>query len=89
MGNHTLMEQPSGFTFGSMFCDQTVEMSEVDQFVIEKTDFLPRHARTILTEREHRYDISVIPKNGYKRRKGTFKAGKVKIQFRKRKGKLF
>ncbi len=71
------------------FRDQTVEMSEVDKFVIEKTDFLPMHARTILTEREAQNDISVIAKDRYKRRKGTFKADKVQIRFQKPKGMLF
>lgn len=71
------------------FRDQTVGMSEVETFVVEKTDFLPMHARRILKEREAQNDISVIAEDGYKRPKGTFKADKVKIQFQKRKGVLF
>ena len=63
------------------FRGRTVWMREVDQFVIEKTDFLPKHVRKILNERETANDISVIPADGYNRRRGTFKADKVRIRF--------
>jgi three-Cys-motif partner protein len=63
------------------FQGKTVWMTEIEKFVIEKTDFLPTHMRTILKEQESENAVSVIPAEGYKRRKGTFKADKVQICF--------
>ncbi len=63
------------------FRGRTIWMLEVEEFVIEKTDFLPKHARMILNERETANEISVIPTEGYNRRRGTFKADKVQIRF--------
>jgi len=63
------------------FGSQQVPMTAVDQFVVEKTDFLPKHARELLKAHEKEGDISVIPATGYKRRAGTFKADKVDIVF--------
>ncbi len=71
------------------FRGQTVKMSDVDKFVAEKTGFLPKHARRVLSKRETQNDISVIAKDGYKRRKGTFKSDMVEIRFQKPKGILF
>src|SRR5690606_1172904 len=58
------------------FNGQTVWMSKVEQFVIEQTNYLPTHARQIFKEKEALNSISVIPADGYRRRKGTFKADK-------------
>ena len=63
------------------FRGQTVWMTAVDEFVIEKTDYIPKHIRQLLKDREAENDISVITSDGYKRRKGTFKADKVQIRF--------
>ena len=56
-------------------------MSQVEQFVIEQTDYLPQHARSALKDMEDGGHISVEPVAGYKRRKGTFKSDKVNIVF--------
>ena len=56
-------------------------MGEVERFVIEETDYLPKHARALLKIHEERGDIKVVPVAGYKRRKGTFPADKVRITF--------
>ncbi|MDA1014205.1 MAG: three-Cys-motif partner protein TcmP [Planctomycetota bacterium] len=71
------------------FRDQTVPMTEIEQFVTENTDFIPAHARSLLAEHEEEEDISVIPQPGYNRRKGTFRSDKVSIRFDKPKEKLF
>src|SRR5207249_9911628 len=64
------------------FRGQRVPMSQVEQFVIEQTDYLPQHARSVLKDKEEDGHISVEPVAGYKRpRKGTFKSDKVKIIF--------
>ena len=71
------------------FRDQTVPMTDIERFVIESTDFIPSHARSLLAEHEEQEDISVIPQPGYNRRTGTFKSDKVSVRFEKPKGKLF
>ena len=63
------------------FRGQRVPMSQVEQFVIEQTDYLPQHARSVLKDMEDGGRISVEPVVGYKRRKGTFKSDKVNIAF--------
>lgn len=63
------------------FGGKEVEMGEVERFVIEETDYLPKHARALLKIHEERGDIKVVPVAGYKRRKGTFPADKVRIAF--------
>lgn len=82
-----------GFLFQSMcieslwndmltqFGGKVVTMTEVIGFVVEQTDFLPKHARKLLKSHEKSGDISVIPLKGYKRRAGSFTAGKVEIAF--------
>ncbi len=63
------------------FRGQRVPMIQVEQFVIEQTDYLPQHARSVLKDMEEGGRITVEPVAGYKRRKGTFKSDKVNIVF--------
>lgn len=63
----------------SVYAGRTVQMSELDRFVIEHTDFLPKHLRAALREREERGQIQVQVAAGQKRRKGDFPATKVQI----------
>jgi three-Cys-motif partner protein len=63
------------------FQGQRVLMRDLERYVIEKTDFLPTHARSILKECERKGDIAVETVAGYKRRAGTFKDDKVYIKF--------
>jgi three-Cys-motif partner protein len=81
-------EQTSLFQFAALweeilarFRGQRVPMSQVEQFVIEQTDYLPQHARSVFKDMEEGGRISVEPVAGYKRRKGTFKSDKVNIVF--------
>jgi hypothetical protein len=64
------------------FRGKRVLMAELEQFVIEETDYLPKHARSLSEGEEERGSITVEAAPGYKRRKGTFKADKVHIVFR-------
>jgi three-Cys-motif partner protein len=63
------------------FRGEKVPMAGLEQFVIEETDYLPKHARSVLTEKEASggIEIEVVP--GEKRRKGSFPVGKVVIVF--------
>ena len=63
------------------FAGQRIIMAEVERFVIEETDFLPTHARTIFKECERKSDVSVEVVPGYRRPAGTFKSEKVYIKF--------
>jgi three-Cys-motif partner protein len=63
------------------FRGKRVPMMQVEQFVIEQTDYLPQHARSVLKDMEDGGRISVESVAGYKRRKGTFKSDKVNIVF--------
>jgi three-Cys-motif partner protein len=63
------------------FAGSTVKMSDLEVFVIEQTDYLPTHARKILTEREESGEITVEPLPGCKRRGKTFPSEKVRIVF--------
>ena len=63
------------------FLGQTVPMAALEGFVIEETDFLPTHARKILTLREESGEISVQMNPGHKRRGKTFPTDKVQIVF--------
>jgi three-Cys-motif partner protein len=63
------------------FRGQTVLMADIERFVIEQTDYLPKHAREVLADREERGELSVQVAAGYKRPRGTFKADKVSIVF--------
>jgi len=81
--------QPHLFTLGIIWTQMLVQfrgrlvlMAEIEKFVIEQTDYLPKHAREILIEREKSDEVSVECEAGYKRRKGTFKSDKVSIRFR-------
>ena len=69
------------FDYSVLIGAERVPMSQVEQFVIEQTDFLPQHARSVLKDMEDGGRISVEPVVGYKRRKGTFKSDKVNIAF--------
>ncbi len=63
------------------FAGQRTLMEDVDRFVVEETDFLPTHARTILSECERKGEVVVEADPGYRRRAGTYKADKVYIKF--------
>ena len=63
------------------FQGQRVSMLDLEQFVIEETDYLPKHARNALKAREQSGEISVEVGQGQKRRKGEFPTGKVLIVF--------
>jgi three-Cys-motif partner protein len=73
--------QPLWEDLSSHYRCQQVPMSEIERFVIEETDYLPKHARTILNDQEEKGGISVVTVPDYKRRKGTFKTDKVSIHF--------
>jgi hypothetical protein len=60
---------------------QRVRMCDLERFVIEKTDYLPTHARSILKRREQKRGVVVQPVPGYRRKPGTFKSDKVDIVF--------
>jgi three-Cys-motif partner protein len=74
--------EPLWEDMASHFDGRQVPMVDVERFVIEQTDYLPKHARTLLKEREDRGEIVVVPVAGYKRRKGSFCSDKVSIVFR-------
>lgn len=57
------------------------DMDELEAYVIEQTRYLPKHLRKVLAELEASDQIVVHPIGGYKRRKGTFKSGSVRIEF--------
>lgn len=63
------------------FAGRRTLMEDVDRFVVEETDFLPTHARTILGECERKGEVDVEASPGYRRRAGTYKADKVYIKF--------
>ncbi len=56
-------------------------MEDVDRFVVEETDFLPTHARTILSECERKGEVVVEADPGYRRPARTYRADKVYIKF--------
>lgn len=55
-------------------------MAELERFVIKETDYLPKHARSVLKEREGS-EIRVEVVQSQKRRKGNFPVGEVVIMF--------
>ncbi len=63
------------------FAGQRVLMEQVERFVIEYTDFLPKHARIILKECERKKEVIVETESGYRRAAGTFKSDKVFLRF--------
>ena len=63
------------------FRGQKVPMANLERFVIEETDYLPKHARSALKEKEATGEIKVEVAPGQKRRKGDFPVGKVTIVF--------
>ena len=80
-------EQTSLFQFAALweemlarFRGKKVPMADLERFVIEETDYLPKHARSLLKEREGT-EIGVEVVQGQKRRKGDFPVGKVVIVF--------
>lgn len=82
------VNQPGLFTLQALstqmhdhFQGRRVLMAEVEQFVIEQTDYLPKHAREVLIEREQNGEVSVECPADYKRRKNTYKSDKVSIRF--------
>lgn len=65
----------------NVFAGRTVPMLELERFVIEKTDYLPKHARDVLKRLEENNVIVVQPLPGCKRRAKSFPNDKVKITF--------
>jgi three-Cys-motif partner protein len=63
------------------FRGRLVPVADIERFVTEETDYLPKHAREVLVAREQAGEISVEPEVGYKRKKGTFRSDKVSIRF--------
>jgi len=63
------------------YAGTTVPMSDLEKFVVEKTDYLPTHARKILARREESGQITVDPMPNCKRRGKTFPSDKVRIIF--------
>jgi hypothetical protein len=63
------------------FRGQKVPMAGLERFIIEETDCLPKHARSVLKEKEATGEIKVEVTPGQKRRKGDFPVGKVVILF--------
>ena len=77
------VNQPRLFTLASLwdqmqvrFQGQLVLMSNVEDFVIKKTDFLPQHAREVFRDREQKGDIVVQCAPGYRRPKVPSRATK-------------
>jgi three-Cys-motif partner protein len=82
------VNQPRLFTLNMLwaqmhehFQGKLVPMAELERFVIERTDYLPKHARELLLDREEKATLQIECSPGYSRRKGTFKADKVSIRF--------
>jgi three-Cys-motif partner protein len=65
----------------AQFRGQRVSMTELLRFVIEQTDYLPKHARAVLKIDEGKGEIAVEVLPGQKRRKGDFPEGKITITF--------
>lgn len=63
------------------FRGHVVLMAEIERFVIGETDYLPKHAREALVDREKSGEIAVDCAVGYKRPKGTFTSDKVRVRF--------
>jgi three-Cys-motif partner protein len=61
------------------FKGMTVPMGALEKFVVEETDYLPKHLRSVLSQREASGEITVVVTQGQKRRKGTFPVGKVSV----------
>jgi three-Cys-motif partner protein len=62
------------------YAGKSVKMSELEQFVIEETDFLPTHARKLFKLHEGK-DLKVDALPGQRRVKGTYHRDKVLITF--------
>jgi three-Cys-motif partner protein len=67
----------------SRYLGNRVSMVELERFVIEETDFLPKHARAILKSAEKNGSIEVEVLPGCKRKTGDFPVDKVAILFRR------
>jgi three-Cys-motif partner protein len=65
------------------YAGKDVPMSCLENFVIEKTDFLPTHLRKLLTQHEESGHITVEVMPNCKRRGKTFPREKVRIIFSK------
>ena len=65
----------------TQYTGKTVPMADLEKFVIEKTDFLPTHARKILAQYEELGQITVEALPNCKRRGKTFPKDKVQIVF--------
>jgi hypothetical protein len=65
----------------NQYAGTTVPMSDLEKFVIERTDYLPVHARKILAQCEESGQITVDAMPNCKRRGKTFPGDKVRITF--------
>jgi three-Cys-motif partner protein len=66
----------------TVYAGQTVLMSILEQYIIERTPFLPSHARKIFIEKEPLGEIKAQPLPGKKRAsKRDFKSDKIQIVF--------
>ncbi|MEJ7636799.1 MAG: three-Cys-motif partner protein TcmP [Singulisphaera sp.] len=63
------------------YAGRRVLMLEVERFVIQETDFLPTHARTIFKECERKGEVVIESVPGYRRPPGSYKSDKVYIKF--------
>ena len=81
-------EQTTLFQFAGLWDDmlarfraQKVPVADLMRFVIEESDYLPKHARSVLKDKEASAEVKVEVVPGQKRRKGEFPVGKVIIVF--------
>lgn len=65
----------------SKYAGKVAAMVEIERFVVEETDYLPTHARTILAQYEDCGKVTVEPMPNCKRRGKTFHKDKVRINF--------
>ena len=63
------------------YAGKAILMADLEQFVIEDTDYLTSHLRDTLKEMEASKEITVQVVPGYKRPPKTFKSDKVRIRF--------
>lgn len=76
-----LLLEPLFCGLADTFNGTSVPMRRLERFVIEETDFLPKHLRSVLKELEARARIRVTAVGSHKRRKGTYPIDKVDVEF--------
>jgi three-Cys-motif partner protein len=77
-----LLLEPLSCGLADTLAGKSVPMRQLEQFVIEETDFLPKHLRSVLKQLEARDCVRVVPVGSYKRRKGTYPNDKIEVEFR-------